>query len=215
MCGGQKGIISLSMKIIAIGRNYAEHAKELNNPVPSVPVIFMKPDTALLKDNKPFYHPDFSEDVQHELEIVLKICKEGKSISEKFAGNYYEEIALGIDFTARDIQTRHKEKGLPWELAKAFDNSAPVSHFVPKASFADIYGLNFHLDVNGETRQKGSTADLLFSFEKLISFVSGYITLKKGDLIFTGTPPGVAKVKIGDHLEGYLEDKKLLDFYIK
>lgn len=203
------------MKIIAIGRNYAEHAKELNNAVPSVPVIFMKPDTALLKDNKPFYLPDFSEDVQHELELVLKISKEGKNISEKFAANYYEEIGLGIDFTARDIQNRHKEKGLPWELAKAFDNSAPVSAFVPKTQFADVYQLNIRLDVNGQTRQQGCTADLLFSFEKLISYVSGYITLKKGDLIFTGTPAGVAKVAIGDRLEGYLENEKLLDFYIK
>ena len=203
------------MKIIAIGRNYAEHAKELNNAVPTVPVIFMKPDTALLKDNKPFYLPDFSEDVQHELELVLKISKEGKNISEKFAASYYEEIGLGIDFTARDIQTRHKEKGLPWELAKAFDHSAPVSAFMPKTQFADVYQLNIRLDVNGQTRQQGCTADLLFSFEKLISFVSGYITLKKGDLIFTGTPAGVAKVAIGDRLEGYLENEKLLDFYIK
>jgi acylpyruvate hydrolase len=203
------------MKIIAIGRNYAEHAKELNNPVPSIPVIFMKPDTALLKDNKPFYHPDFSEDVHHEIEIVLKVCKEGKNISEKFAASYYEEIALGIDFTARDIQSRHKEKGLPWELAKAFDNSAPVSNFVPKSNFADIYNLKFHLDINGQTRQQGSTTDLLFSFERIIAFVSGYITLKKGDLIFTGTPAGVSKVSVGDHLEGYLENEKLLDFDIK
>lgn len=203
------------MKIIAIGRNYAEHAKELNNPVPLVPVIFMKPDTALLKDNKPFYHPDFSQDVHHEIEIVLKISKEGKNISEKFASGYYDEIGLGIDFTARDIQARHKEKGLPWELAKAFDNSAPISNFAPKSKFADLYNLNFKLDINGQPRQVGSTKDLLFSFEKIIAFVSGYITLKKGDLIFTGTPPGVSKVSIGDHLEGYLENEKMLDFYIK
>ena len=203
------------MKIIAIGRNYAEHAKELNNPVPTSPVIFMKPDTALLKDNKPFYHPDFSQDVHHEIEVVLKISKEGKHISEKFAGNYFEEIALGIDFTARDIQQRQKEKGLPWELAKAFDNSAPVSNFVPKAQFANLYALNFNLDVNGENRQVGNTKDLIFSFEFIIAFVSQYITLKKGDLIYTGTPQGVAKVNIGDRLEGYLEDEKLLDFYIK
>ena len=203
------------MKIIAIGRNYAEHAKELNNPVPTSPVIFMKPDTALLKDNKPFYHPDFSQDVHHEIELVLKISKEGKHISEKFAANYYEEIALGIDFTARDIQQRHKEKGLPWELAKAFDNSAPVSNFVPKTQFADMYALNFNLDVNGESRQVGNTKDLIFSFEFIIAFVSQYITLKKGDLIYTGTPQGVAKVNIGDRLEGYLEGEKLLDFYIK
>ena len=203
------------MKIIAIGRNYAEHAKELNNPVPSVPVIFMKPDTAVLKDNKPFYHPDFSEDVHHEIEIVLKISKEGKNISEKFASGYFDEIGLGIEFTARDIQARHKEKGLPWELAKAFDNSAPISNFVPKSNFADLYNLNFKLDINGQPRQVGSTKDLIFSFEKLIAFVSGYITLKKGDLIFTGTPAGVSKVSIGDHLEGYLENEKMLDFYIK
>jgi acylpyruvate hydrolase len=203
------------MKIIAIGRNYAEHAKELNNPVPSIPVIFMKPDTALLKDNKPFYHPDFSQDIHHEIEIVLKVSKEGKHISEKFASNYFEEIALGIDFTARDIQTRHKEKGLPWELAKAFDNSAPVSNFLPKAQFADLYNLSFNLNVNGAARQQGNTKDLLFSFESIIAFVSQYITLKKGDLIFTGTPQGVAKVNVGDRLEGYLQEEKLLDFYVK
>ncbi len=203
------------MKIIAIGRNYVEHAKELNNPVPTSPVIFMKPDTALLKDNKPFYHPEFSQDIHHEIEVVLKISKEGKYISEKFAGNYFEEIALGVDFTARDIQQRQKEKGLPWELAKAFDNSAPISNFVPKDKFADLYQLNFRLDVNGENRQTGNTKDLIFSFEFIIAFVSQYITLKKGDLIFTGTPQGVGKVAIGDRLEGYLEGEKLLDFYIK
>jgi 2-keto-4-pentenoate hydratase/2-oxohepta-3-ene-1,7-dioic acid hydratase in catechol pathway len=203
------------MKIIAIGRNYAEHAKELNNPVPGVPVIFMKPDTALLKDNKPFYHPDFSEDIHHEIEIVLKVSKEGKHISEKFAHNYFDEIALGVDFTARDIQSRHKEKGLPWELAKAFDNSAPVSKFLPKTQFTDLHNLNFKLDVNGQTRQIGNTSNMLFSFEYIIAFVSRYITLKKGDLIFTGTPQGVAKVNVGDRLEGYLEDVKMLDFYVK
>jgi len=203
------------MKIIAIGRNYAEHAKELNNPVPTVPVIFMKPDTALLKDNKPFYHPDFSQDIHHEIEIVLKVCKEGKHISEKFAADYYDEIGLGVDFTARDIQSRHKEKGLPWELAKAFDGSAPVSSFIPKAEFKDIYNISFRLDINGESRQKGNTNMLLFSFEQIIAFVSQYITLKKGDLIFTGTPAGVGKVSVGDHLQGYIEDNKLLDFSVK
>lgn len=203
------------MKIIAIGRNYAEHAKELNNPVPGVPVIFMKPETALLKDNKPFYHPDFSEDIHHEIEIVLKISKEGKHIGEQFARNYFEEIALGIDFTARDIQSKHKEKGLPWELAKAFDASAPVSSFVPKKQFDDLRNLNFKLDVNEQTRQTGNTSNMLFSFEYIIAFVSKYITLKKGDLIFTGTPQGVAKVSVGDRLEGYLEDQKMLDFYVK
>ena len=203
------------MKIIAIGRNYAEHAKELNNPVPTTPVIFMKPDTALLKDNKPFYYPEFSQDVHYEIELVLKVSKEGRHISEKFAADYFDEIGLGIDFTARDIQARHKEKGLPWELAKGFDHSAPISNFVPKAQFDNLYDLNLKLDLNGETRQDGNTKDLLFSFEKLIAFVSQYITLKKGDLIFTGTPEGVGAVKQGDRLEGYLQGEKMLDFYVK
>lgn len=203
------------MKIIAIGRNYAEHAKELNNPVPTTPVIFLKPDTAVLKDNKPFYLPDFSDDIHYELEVVLKICKEGKHIAEKFAANYYDEVGLGIDFTARDIQSRHKEKGLPWELAKAFDNSAPISLFTPKSDFENIYNLNFELKINGESRQVGHTKDLLFSFEKIISFVSQYITLKKGDLIFTGTPQGVGKVNKGDKLEAWLEGKQLLNFDVK
>ena len=203
------------MKIIAIGRNYAEHAKELNNPVPTVPVIFMKPDTAVLKDNKPFYHPEFSSDIHHEIELVLKVSKEGKHIAEKFAGNYFDEIGLGIDFTARDIQQKHKEKGLPWELAKAFDNSAPVSKFFPKSNFKDLTKLNIRLDLNGNTVQSGNTSDLLFSYEYIIAFVSKYITLKKGDLIFTGTPLGVGKVNVGDHLTGYLEDEKLLDFYVR
>ena len=203
------------MKIIAIGRNYAEHAKELNNPIPTVPVIFMKPDTAVLKDNKPFYHPEFSTDIHHEIELVLKISKEGKHIAQKFADSYFDEIGLGIDFTARDIQQKHKEKGLPWELAKAFDNSAPISKFIPKSEFKDLSNLNLRINLNDNIVQEGNTKDLLFSFEHIISFVSQYITLKKGDLIFTGTPKGVGKVNIGDHLCGYLEDEKLLDFYIR
>jgi acylpyruvate hydrolase len=203
------------MKIIAVGRNYSEHAKELNNPVPAVPVIFMKPDTAVLRDNKPVYHTDFSEDIHHEIELVLKVCKEGRHIAEKFAGNYFDEIGLGIDFTARDVQQRHKEKGLPWELAKSFDNSAPVSAFIPRSRFPDLYDISFHLDLNGKTVQSGHTKDLLFSFERLIAFVSQFITLKKGDLIFTGTPSGVGRVSVGDRLEGYLENEKLLDFEIK
>jgi len=203
------------MKIIAIGRNYAEHAKELNNPIPTVPVIFMKPDTAVLKDNKPFYHPEFSSDIHHEIELVLKVSKEGKHITEKFASNYFDEIGLGIDFTARDIQQKHKEKGLPWELAKAFDHSAPISKFIPKSTFKDLTKLSIRLDLNGNTVQSGNTSDLLFSYEYIIAFVSNYITLKKGDLIFTGTPQGVGKVNVGDHLAGYLEDEQLLDFYIR
>ncbi|MDR6785445.1 acylpyruvate hydrolase [Pedobacter africanus] len=203
------------MKIIAIGRNYAEHAKELNNPVPDQPVIFLKPDTAVLKDNKPFYIPEFSSDIHYELEVVLKICKEGKHISEKFAHKYYDELGLGIDFTARDIQTAHKAKGLPWELAKAFDHSAAISNFLPKTQFEDICKLQFELKVNSSSRQNGNTANLLFSFENIIAFVSQYITLKKGDLIFTGTPAGVGKVNQGDRLEAWLEGQQLLSFDIK
>lgn len=203
------------MKIIAIGRNYAAHAKELNNAVPSQPIIFLKPDTAVLKDNKPFYLPDFSSDIHYELEVVLKICKEGKHIAEKFAANYYDEIGLGIDFTARDIQNEHKAKGLPWELAKAFDQSAVISSFSPKSDFGSMYDLHFELQINKEARQKGHTSNLLFSFEKIISFVSQYITLKKGDLIFTGTPEGVGQIKQGDQLEAWLEVKQLLNFCVK
>lgn len=203
------------MKIIAIGRNYAEHAKELNNPIPDNPVIFLKPDTAVLKDNKPFYIPDFSSDIHYELEVVLKICKEGKHISEKFAHKYYEELGLGIDFTARDIQNAHKSKGLPWELAKAFDHSAAISNFVPKTQIGDIYDLPFQLKINGEMRQNGNTRHILFSFEKIITFVSRYITLKKGDLIFTGTPEGVGPVRQGDRLEAWLQEEQLLNFEIK
>ena len=203
------------MKIIAIGRNYAAHAKELNNAVPTKPIIFLKPDTAVLKDNKPFYLPDFSSDIHFELEVVLKICKVGKHISEKFAANYYDEIGLGIDFTARDIQAEMKAKGLPWELAKSFDHSAVVSNFLPKTNFANMNDLHFELQVNKESRQKGHTANLLFTFENIISFVSQYITLKKGDLIFTGTPEGVGQVKQGDQLEAWLEGKQLINFGVK
>ncbi len=203
------------MKIIAIGRNYAAHAKELNNPLPSSPVIFLKPDTALLKDNKPFYIPEFSSDIHYELEVVLKICKEGKHIQEKFASIYYDEVGLGVDFTARDIQSIHKEKGLPWELAKAFDNSAAVSNFVPKTAVSNMYELPFELKINQETRQNGNTKNMLYSYEKIIAFVSQYITLKKGDLIFTGTPEGVGPVHPGDRLEAWLEGQQLLNFEIK
>jgi len=203
------------MKIIAIGRNYAAHAKELNNPVPEKPVIFLKPDTAVLKDDKPFYIPEFSSEIHYELEVVLKICKEGKHISEKFAPNYYDEIGLGIDFTARDIQNLHKEKGLPWELAKAFDNSAAISRFIPKSEFTDIKNLNFELKINEESRQTGNTKNMLFSFEQIISFVSQYITLKKGDLIFTGTPEGVGKINKTDRIAAWLENRQLLGFDIK
>ena len=203
------------MKIIAIGRNYAAHAKELNNPVPGKPVIFLKPDTAVLKDNKPFYIPDFSQNIHFELEVVLKISKEGKHIAEKFASKYYEEIGLGIDFTARDIQNEHKEKGLPWELAKAFDNSAAVSNFLPKEEFSDLKNLDFELKINDQVRQQGNTSLMLFSYDYIISFVSQYFTLKKGDLIFTGTPEGVGQVHPADRLQATLSGRELLNFEIK
>ena len=203
------------MKVIAIGRNYAAHAKELNNPLPASPVIFLKPDTAVLKDNKPFYIPDFSSDIHYEVEVVLKVCKEGKHIAEKFASNYYDEIGLGIDFTARDIQAIHKEKGLPWELAKAFDNSAAISHFIPKSTFPDLYNLQFDLRINDQLKQDGNTKNTLFSFEQIIAFVSQYITLKKGDLIFTGTPEGVGRVQAGDKLTASLAGERFLNFEIK
>lgn len=203
------------MKIIAIGRNYAAHAQELNNPIPENPVIFLKPDTAILKDNKDFYHPDFSEDIHHEIEIVLRVCKEGKHVNPKFASSYYDAVGLGIDFTARDIQSQHKQKGLPWELAKAFDHSAPISNFIAKNEFPNLYNMDFSLKKNQQIVQQGNTKNILFSFESIITFVSRYITLRKGDLIFTGTPEGVGPVSIGDHLEGFIEDKKLLDFKIK
>jgi acylpyruvate hydrolase len=203
------------MKILAIGRNYAEHIKELNNERPSEPVIFMKPDTAILKNNAPFYYPDYSNDIHHEIELVLKISKEGKNIEEKFAHKYFEEIGLGIDFTARDLQSKAKEKGLPWTIAKGFNGSAPISEFVPLADCTDLTNLNFSLNVNGETKQQGNTSMMLFSFNMMISYLSKFFTLKKGDLIFTGTPAGVGPVKIGDRLEGFIEDKKMLDFEVK
>ncbi|HEX7366124.1 MAG TPA: fumarylacetoacetate hydrolase family protein [Pelobium sp.] len=203
------------MKIIAIGRNYAEHAKELANEIPENPVLFLKPDTAVLKNNKPFYHPDFSNEIHHELEVVLKICKEGKFIAEKFAHKYYEELGLGIDFTARDLQIQLKTKGLPWEIAKAFDNSAPVSEFVAKTAFQDLNNIDFTLKVNGELRQKGNTSKMLHNFDQIIAYASKYFTLKKGDIIFTGTPAGVAKIKAGDKLVGHLQNIELLNFEIR
>ncbi len=203
------------MKILCIGRNYAEHIAELNNERPSEPVVFMKPDTAILKDNEAFYHPDFSNDIHHEVEIVLKINKMGKNIESKFAHKYYDEIGIGIDFTARDVQSKLKEKGLPWEKAKAFNGSAPISSFVPKAHFSDLKNLNFHLEINGESRQVGNTSMMLWNFDEIIAEISKYFTLKTGDLIFTGTPAGVGKVKIGDKLTAFIEGKEMLTFDIK
>ncbi|WP_099369984.1 fumarylacetoacetate hydrolase family protein [Sphingobacterium sp. 1.A.5] len=203
------------MKIIAVGRNYIDHAKELNNPVPEKPVIFLKPDTAVLKDNKDFYYPEFSKDIHYEVEVVLRICNEGKHVSKKFAHKYYDSIGLGIDFTARDLQSDLKSKGLPWELAKAFDHSAIISNMIFKEEFDDLQNLNFSLQKNNETVQIGNTKDMIFDFDSLITFVSQYITLRKGDLIFTGTPAGVGPVKIGDKLEGFLEEKSMFTCQIK
>jgi acylpyruvate hydrolase len=203
------------MKIICIGRNYAEHAREMNAPVPSEPVFFLKPDTALIRDNEPFYYPDFSKEIHHEVELIIKISKAGKNISPEYAHKYYEEIGIGIDFTARDIQAKCKEKGLPWEKAKAFDGSAPIGKFINKIEIKDLSDIDFSLNINENMVQKGNTKDLLFSFDRIIAYISGFITLKTGDLIFTGTPEGVGPVKIGDRLEAYIGTKKLLNFEIK
>jgi 2-keto-4-pentenoate hydratase/2-oxohepta-3-ene-1,7-dioic acid hydratase in catechol pathway len=204
-----------TMKIICIGRNYSEHARELNNAIPTEPVFFIKPDTALLIRNRPFYYPEFTNDLHYECEIVYRICKVGRHIGEKFAHNYYDAIGLGIDFTARDLQQKAKEKGLPWEKAKAFDFSAPVSSFIPVAEFKDLNNLEFHLTLNGEIVQNGNSRDMIFPINNLISYVSRFVTLRTGDYIFTGTPAGVGPVKIGDKLEAFLEDRKMLKCEIK
>jgi acylpyruvate hydrolase len=203
------------MKILAIGRNYAEHIKELNNERPSEPVIFTKPDTAILKKGDDFYFPDFSTDIHHEIELVLRICKVGKNIQEKFAYKYYDQIGLGVDFTARDLQQTAKEKGLPWAISKGFDGSAPLSHFLPISHFKDLNNINFSLKVDGEIKQKGNTSLMLFSFDYMIAYLSRFFTLKTGDIIFTGTPKGVGPIAIGQKLEGYIEDEKMLEFQIK
>jgi acylpyruvate hydrolase len=204
------------MKIICIGRNYVEHVKELNNAIPEEPVIFMKPDSALLRNNDPFYIPDWSKDLHHEIELVIKINRIGKNIEKKFAHRYFDEVGLGIDFTARDVQNKLREKGLPWEKAKAFDQSAVISTtFIDKAVFPEQESIHFSLNINGNIVQVGKSDMMIFGFEEIISHVSKYVTLKIGDLIYTGTPAGVGPVKVGDHLEGFLEAKKLLDFYIK
>lgn len=203
------------MKIICIGRNYSDHAKEMNAPLPSKPVFFMKPDTALLPKRNPFYYPDFTKDLHHELELVVRICKLGKNISEKYAHEYYDEVGLGIDFTARDLQQECKEKGLPWEIAKAFEHSAPLGEvFIPIGQI-DLPNASFELKKNGETVQVGHVKDMIFSIDQLIAYVSQFMTLKIGDLLFTGTPAGVGPVQIGDKLEGYLNGEKLLDLKIK
>ena len=203
------------MKIICIGRNYSEHAKELNNDVPSEPVVFMKPKSALLQPDKPFIIPDFTKDLHYECELVVKIGKNGKYIQEKFASKYYNEISVGIDFTARDLQQQQKSKGLPWEIAKAFDNSAVVGHFISLNDNRKIDDINFSMKKNGELVQQGNSSQMLFSVDKIIAYVSQFFTLNIGDLIFTGTPAGVGPVAILDELEGFLEDEKMFDLSIQ
>ena len=204
------------MRIFAIGRNYAEHIQELNNERPAEPVVFTKPDTAILRNNDPFYYPDFSKDIHYEVELVLKISKDGKSIEEKFASKYFDSVGIGIDFTARDLQQKAKEKGLPWDIAKGFNGSAPIGNkFMPVAEFKDLKEINFSLEVNGQVKQQGNTNLMLFSFDHIIAYISRFFTLKTGDLIFTGTPKGVGPVAIGDKLSAYLENEKLLEFVVK
>ncbi|HBT85971.1 MAG TPA: 2-hydroxyhepta-2,4-diene-1,7-dioate isomerase [Porphyromonadaceae bacterium] len=204
------------MKIFAIGLNYASHNKEMKRTfVSEEPVLFMKPDTALLKDGKPFLLPDFSDEMHYETEIVVKVNRLGKTIAERFAHRYYDEITVGIDFTARDLQRKQKELGLPWEIAKSFDNSAAIGEFISNSEFEDIQNINFHLDINESTVQQGNTKDMIYSVDRIISYISRFFTLKIGDLIFTGTPAGIGAVNINDHLQGYIEDRKLLDFRVK
>ncbi len=204
------------MKIIAVGMNYAAHNKELRHTLKlSEPTLFMKADSSLLKDGKPFFIPDFSSEVHYETEIVVRIDRLGKNIAERFAHRYYHEVTVGIDFTARDLQNRLRERGLPWEISKAFDNSAAIGTFVSLEQAGDVNRLPFHLDINGSRVQEGNTADMLFPVDRIIAYASRFFTLKIGDLIYTGTPAGVGPVRIGDHLEGYLGERRLLDFYVR
>ena len=203
------------MKIICIGRNYAAHIEELKNEKPGQPVVFLKPDTALIKGEAPFYYPDFSTNIHHEIELVLKISKEGKYIQTQFAHRYFDEIGLGIDFTARDLQDQCKAKGLPWEIAKAFNGSAPIGDFKSVTEFSDLKNIDFHLEINGEVKQKGNTSLMLFDFATIISYVSQFFTLKKGDLIYTGTPAGVGPVHTGDQLIGFIGNEKMLHVEVK
>lgn len=203
------------MKIICVGRNYVAHIEELNNERPAEPVIFTKPDTALLQKNLPFYYPEFSQDIHHEIELVLQICKQGKYIEERFANKYYDKIGLGIDFTARDLQAKAKAKGLPWAIAKGFNGSAPISKFFPIEQYDNVNQLDFSLKVNGELKQKGDSKLMIWTFDELIAYISQFFMLKIGDLIFTGTPAGVGAVQKGDCLEGFIEEQKVIDFMVK
>ncbi len=203
------------MKIICVGRNYTDHIKELENNKPKDPVLFLKPDSSIILNNKPFLIPDFSQNIHYELELIIKISRLGKHIQEKFSHKYYDFIGLGIDFTARDLQTNLKSKGLPWEKSKAFDGSCFISKWINKSDFNDINNLNFNLDKNGKTVQKTNSKLMLWKIDELISYISTFFTLKIGDVIFTGTPAGVGKVSIGDNLEGFIEDNKIFNLNIK
>jgi 2-keto-4-pentenoate hydratase/2-oxohepta-3-ene-1,7-dioic acid hydratase in catechol pathway len=203
------------MKIFAIGQNYTEHNKELNSKNPTEPVVFMKPDSALLKNNKPFYIPDFSQELHYETELIIKFNRLGKNIESKFSNRYFSEIGLGVDFTARDLQRKLKAEGKPWEICKAFDNSAVIGNFLPVTELENIQEIDFRLDLNGKTVQNGNSADMIFPINELVSYVSHFFTIKIGDIMFTGTPVGVGQVTIGDRLEGYIFDNKMFDFYVK
>ena len=204
------------MKIIAVGMNYAQHNKELGHTlINKEPVIFMKPDSAILKDGKPFFIPDFSDEVHYETELVVRINRLGKNIASRFAHRYYDAVTVGIDFTARDLQRKFREVGNPWELCKGFDSSAAIGTFVPVERYSDIQQLHFSLNIDGKEVQQGCSADMLFQIDEIIAYVSRFVTLKIGDLLFTGTPAGVGPVSVGQHLQGYLEGDKLLDFYIR
>ena len=205
------------MKIIAIGMNYVAHCHELHadEKLPEEPVIFLKPDSALLKDGKPFFIPDFSKQMDYETELVVRICRLGKNIAPRFAHRNYDEVTVVIDFTARDLQRKFRSEGKPWELCKGFDNSAAIGDFVPVNRFKDVQNLDFHLKIDGNTVQQGNTRDMIFKIDEIIAYVSQFYTLKIGDLLYTGTPVGVGPVSIGQHLEGYLEGEKLLDFYVR
>ena len=203
------------MKIICIGLNYRKHALEMKKPLPDVPVVFMKPDSCLIKNNKPFFLPDFSKEIHYEVEVVIKICKLGKGISPKYAYRYYDEVSLGIDITARDLQNKQSKAGLPWEVSKCFDGAAPVGKFIPVSSIKDLNNIDFRLEINDRIVQHSNTSDMIFSFDEIIAYVSRFFTLKTGDLIFTGTPSGVGVLKKNDNLVAYLQDELLLDFMIK
>jgi len=203
------------MKILCVGKNYAAHIEEMNSERPDEPVIFTKPETALIIKNAPFFYPDFSKEIHYEVELIIKINRNIKYIEPRFAHKYYDEIGIGIDFTARDLQAKAKSKGLPWALSKGFNGSAPISKFIPKSKFGDLKNINFSLKLDGEIKQQGNTSLMLFDFDVIISYISKFIWLKEGDIIFTGTPKGVGPVQIGNKLEAYIEDEKMLDVEIK